>query len=1028
VSTLFGENELLRTLSVFAEPVLYVDIPRLHDGAADAPVHGGLSIVGWGLTTTGVGSVDIALNGVRVTTARCGLRRPDVVAAHPERSGALLSGYAAHLPPKVLSIGLHQVTVTLLDDARPVTQVDFQIDVQDATDTRGPWSLRRKMSQAEVDVKMATLERRGARPRFIVALKSSISEPAREAMHRTLNSLRRQSYANWRLRRPRTVTHETDNRAGCGDRATTGDGTGTGDRCFVLPLAAGDELGCDALLEFALASAQHPDADLLYSDERRTDSDGKMEAFFKPAWSPDLLLSTNYIGRAWCVDARLLQGSGLTPALMRKSGDYEMALRLTEAARHIHHIPLVLHQQATGAGDSAAQERRALADALQRRKIGGAVTTTGLGCYRVQRTLKRARDRVSIIIPTCAADERVKTCIDSLRARTAYEDYEILVIENIPADRRECKGWLRERVDALMHAEGAFNWSRYNNQAARRARGKYLLFLNDDVEIIEPHWLEALLEQAQRPEVGVVGARLLYPDRSVQHGGVMLDRLGRGRHAFRHLVDADPGYFGMASVVRNVMSVTGACLLTRRDTFDALGQFDPAHVVINNDLDYCLRSRERGLLNVYTPHARLVHHELASRSLLPELYDAEKFAKRWSHVIVAGDPYFNPNLSRDDESWAIEREPLETIHAGRPLYRRDAIRRILVTKLDHIGDCVTALPAVRRLHRHFPSAAITVLCAPATVPIWRNEPAVAQTREFNLFRARSGAGKHAVSDADLTRLGDVLSAKHFDLAVDLRKQPDSRFVLAHSGAPWLAGFDHQGRFPWLDTALEWDEDVPLRNKHGHVTDDLIALVDMVAAQGDGDRRAVPLVPQAPATLPSAVKRRIGAKPLVCVHPSAGSEMRQWPLGHFAALIDLLLDHEDCQVALIGGGDEADVSIQVRSYSRHGDALIDLTGRLAMEDLMKVLARSALFVGNNSGPQHLAAGLGVSTIGIHSGVVDAREWGPVGPRAVAMRRDMSCSPCYIEHAKDCPRQLACLEQLPVAAVYSECRQMLAAVAA
>lgn len=1025
VATLFGEYELLRTLSVFAEPVLYVDIPRLHGSVADAPVHGGLSIVGWGLTTSGVGSVDIALDGVRVTSARCGLRRPDVVVAHPQRPGALLSGYAAHLPPKVLPVGRHQVTVTLLDEAQPVTRVDFEIDVQEASETRGPWNLRRKMTQAEVDMKMGTLKRLGAAPTFIVALVRSKGTGSRDRWRRTLNSLRRQCYTNWRLNRHGTIAGMDGSRTGVAEARKGSDGA----RCFVLPLAPGDELGCDALLEFALASAKSPDADLLYSDDRRASPAGTMDAFFKPAWSPDLLLSTNYIGRAWCADARLLRRSTLTVATARPGGDYDLALRLSEAAKCIHHVPLVLHQQDPGTVDTAAEEHRALAAALQRRKIGGEVQSAGInGHYRLRRSLKRAHDRVSIIIPTCAADGLVMTCIDSLRAVTAYRDYEILVIENIPANRQESKRRLRERVDSLIRADGAFNWSRYNNQAARRARGKYLLFLNDDIEVIDPGWLEALLEQVQRPDVGVVGARLLYPDRSVQHGGVMLDRLGRGRHSFRHLAEGDPGYFGMASVVRNVVSVTGACLLTRRDTFDMLGGFDAAHAVINNDLDYCLRAWEKGLLNVCTPHARLIHHELASRSHLPELYDATKFAKRWSHVIAAGDPYFNPHLARDDESIAIEREPIETLYAGRPLYARDSLRRILVTKLDHIGDCITALPAVRRLHRHFPDATISVLCARATAPVWRNEAAVTDIVEFGLFRARSGAGKHAVSNEDLARLGERLSVKHFDLAVDLRKQPDSRFVLAHSGARWLAGFDHQGRFPWLDMALEWDEDVPLRNKHGHVTDDLIALVDMIAAQAEGDRRVVARVPAGLPRLPAALKRRIGAKPLICVHPCAGSEMRQWPLGHFAALIDLLLEREDYNVALIGGADETDVSTQVRKRSRHGSGLIDLTGLLALDDLMKLLAGSALFVGNNSGPQHIAAGLGVSTIGIHSGVVDAREWGPVGPQAVAMRRDMSCSPCYIERAKDCPRQLACLEQLPVAAVYSQCRQMLAAVAA
>jgi ADP-heptose:LPS heptosyltransferase/GT2 family glycosyltransferase len=1036
MGTLFGEYELLEASSLFdpTPAVLYVDIPRLNGREAEAPVHGGLSIVGWGLTPEGAGSVDIALNGVRVTTARCGLRRPDVVAAHPGRAGALLSGYAAHLPPKVLPVGRHQITVTLLSDplgdAAPVRRVEFEIDVREVTDTRGPWSLRRKMSQAEVDFKRDALTALEVAPRFLIVLQPPRSGAgSRQRLRRTLDSLRRQSYSKWRLCR----AGRGGKRAAAGARTGAGDRPAAGDeRCFVWSVAPGDELGCDALLEFALASARNPEADFLYCDERRMSPvDGRVDAFFKPGWSPDLLLSTHYLGRAWCVDERLMRRAGVDLSRRRRAGDYDRALRLTEAARRIQHVPLLLHESDGAITDTAAQERRALADALRRRRIGGAVRSAKLaGHHRLQRTLKRAHERVSIIIPTCAADGLVTTCIESLRTLTAYRDYEVVVIENVPAGRDASKRWLREHADSVIHAAGPFNWSRYNNQAAAATRGKYLLFLNDDVEVIEPGWLDALLEHAQRTEVGVVGAKLLYPDRSVQHAGVMLDRLGRGRHAFRHAGDDDPGYFGLAATQRNVISVTGACLMTRRETFERLGRFDADHAVINNDLDYCLRAWSDGLLNVYTPHARLVHHELASRSGIPEHYDAAKFAKRWSRAIAAGDPYFNPNLARDDESFAIDREPIETLYAGHPRYPAGAVRRILVTKLDHIGDCITALPALRRLKQHFPAAAITVLAGRATLPIWRHEAAVTDVLEFNLFRTRSGAGKHDIAETDLARLGVTLSARRFDLAVDLRKQPDSRFVLEHSGARWLAGFDHQGRFPWLDMALEWDEDVPLRNKHGHVADDLIALVDMIAAHGRVERQAIPAAPDGAPDLPPAARRRLKPKslPLICVHPAAGSEMRQWPLRHFAALIDLLLDHEDCQVALIGGGDEAAISRELRRCSRRAVDVVDLTGALTLEDLMRLLATAAVFVGNNSGPQHLAAGLGVPTIGIHSGVVDAREWGPLGPRAVALRRDMSCSPCYIEHAKDCPRQLACLEQLPVAAVYSQCRQMLAAVTA
>ena len=156
------------------------------------------------------------------------------------------------------------------------------------------------------------------------------------------------------------------------------------------------------------------------------------------------------------------------------------------------------------------------------------------------------------------------------------------------------------------------NWSRFNNRGTELADGEYLLFLNDDIEVQQEGWLDALLEHAKRPEVGIVGPQLLYPNRKVQHAGIFLTTLGAGRHSFRFLAEDDPGYFGLALTQRNVIAVTGACMLIRRDTFDRIGGFDEAHEVVNNDVDCCLRVWRAGLNVVYTPYAQLIHHELAS--------------------------------------------------------------------------------------------------------------------------------------------------------------------------------------------------------------------------------------------------------------------------------------------------------------------------------------------------------------------------------------------------------------------------------
>jgi len=1031
--------------------LLRVDIPRIVNGIADMPVRGGLSIVGWGMGSGGVDRVDIALDGVHVIAARHGLKRPDVAAAHPDWAGAMLSGYSAHLPAKTLPVGHHQVTVSMRTQDGYEARSEFLIDVHAVSADTGPCALRRTMSRAEVDQKLGTLSRLDWHPTFHLYLSLGSGRQALDAARRSLDSLTRQTYENWRL----WLCPGVANKAGAGVRQrrallaeltrgfeevaprihwltgpeapqarTSRRGAAAAPTALIARLAPGDTLGCDALLELALATGMNGDAEFLFFDDRRISPvDGKSDAYFKPGWSPDLLLATNYIGRAWCAQARLVERAGITVANLHDYSDYDLTLRLTEVARRVLPVPKLLLEQGGGALVSDALERRALRAALERRNIRADIHKGCLpGHYRLERRLTSGR--VSIIIPTCAADGYIKTCLQSLRSLTAYRDYEIVCIENIPRTERAWKTWLRTHADVVITTTEPFNWSRYNNLAAARASGSYLLFLNDDTEILDPDWLDILLQQAQRPEVGVVGPLLLYPDRSVQQAGVMLDAQGRGRHAFRHLPDQHPGYFGLALTQRNVISATGACLMMRRETFENLGRFDESHAVINNDLDFCLRAWHSGLLNVYTPQARLIHHEMGSRAEVHEDYDIDKFHARWRRVIARGDPYFNPNLAREHEQFDYEAEPVESVYAGSVRIERDAVRRILVMKLDHIGDCITALPALHRLKRHFPAARITVLAQRATRSIWTADGGVDDFIEFSYFHARSGLGKVEVSERERKTLEHTLRSRRFDLAIDLRKQPDSREVLKLSGAPILVGFDHQGRFPWLDVALEWDEDVPLRAKHGHISDDLNALVEALALRCEALSDAVMSVPKQALALPKTAQRRLFSLPLICIHPASGSPMRQWPLSKFSSLIELLLDLQAYHIAVIGGSDEAQLLEPLIAAFKSRPQVFNLVGRLRLDDLPTLLARAVLFVGNNSGPQHLAAGLGIPTIGIHSGVVDATEWAPLGPRAVALRRAMSCSPCFLEDPKDCHRGVACLTELGVGEVYAACLPALA----
>ena len=1012
---------------------LQIDTPQLIDGAAATPVRGNLEIGGWALAKAGVQAVEIAVNGTPLVRADYGLRRLDIRAAFPDWDNSLASGYSAVLPHRMLPVGRHTISVTLLDKAGGTARTEFSLQVEAVAEATGPWSLRRKMPQAEIDLGLRLLDRQPARASFTVILPLRSGKAAAAAARLTIASLAAQVYPAWRLLVvPQGKARLADLLRDLGQLPTNADLV-AGVALDALPdapdafcgvLAAGDELGCDAFLELALAAAMHPQSDFLYADERRVNpASGAVEAFFKPHWSPDLLLATNYIGHPWCVRTSVMRRALRPEEALADLSDYELVLRCTEAAVAIRHVASVLCQRGKTARNNPVSDREALRRALSRRGIAGEVRP-GLvaGTHRIERSLIKP-GLVSIVIPTRAAAGMIEACLTTLREHTAYRDYEIVCIENIPASDRKWRSWLKRHADRVISTTEPFNWARFNNLAAARCRGDYLLFLNDDIEITDPDWLTRLVALAQRPEIGVVGPRLLYPDGRVQHAGMFLAAPGQARHAFRYAPPEAPGYFGLALTERDVIAVTGACLMTRRDVFARLGGFDERQSIINNDLDYCLRVWREGLLTLYTPHVTLVHHEAVSRAELGDEYDEVAFDANWAGLFQAGDPFFNPHLSKTQDDYSPDYEPTRLLITGRPIYRRDSIRKILVIKLDHIGDCVLALPAVRRLQQHFPAARISVLTSNSSRPVWAMEPCVAETITFDVFHARSGLGELNRTEADWQDLATRLAPEHFDLAIDLRKHPETRKALQYSGARYLAGFDFRGQFPWLDIPLEAEADQIFLRKRLHNGDDLANLVETVAAAGNPERQTIQTRPMVTGAAAATLRSLPTSGPLVCVHPTVGNDARQWPAAYFAAVIDRLISEDGAYIVLIGGpGDEA-VAAEIIEAVRQPAAVTSLVGKLPLGDLPALISGMSLFVGNNSGPKHIAAGLGIPTVGVHSGTEDVREWGPVGPAAIAVAREVVCAPCYLADAADCRRGLACLRDLRPARVYDACKRLL-----
>jgi GT2 family glycosyltransferase len=440
----------------------------------------------------------------------------------------------------------------------------------------------------------------------------------------------------------------------------------TGD--YVAFIEPGDELAPEALSELIARLQSEPDLDVVYSDEDSIDIKGRREEpIFKPDWSPDLLLSTNYLQRCGLFRRDRAAEVGAFAPDAGLAQPYDFALRLTERTTRIGHVPRVLYhsrRRPVTVDDVLARraanhdESRALVAALARRHSPGRTSAIfarrGPRCYATRLDLHH-RPLVSIIVPTKDKRPLLETTLKSIWTRTDYDRYEIIVVDNqsTDADAVQYLASLPPRCQVFQWSN-PFNYSAINNFGVRHARGEQLLFLNNDVEVIRPDWLTAMLEHAQRPEVGAIGARLLYADGRIQHAGVVVGINRVAANAFRTWPGEATGSLRLADLTRNTSAVTGACMMVPRRIFDEVGGFDEELRVVLNDVDLCLKIRERGYLVVYTPHALLYHYEGSSRGRLHPPPDEKVFENRWSSLLDRGDPYYNPNLTDRHDDWRIK--------------------------------------------------------------------------------------------------------------------------------------------------------------------------------------------------------------------------------------------------------------------------------------------------------------------------------------------------------------------------------------
>ncbi|TSJ77530.1 glycosyltransferase family 2 protein [Rariglobus hedericola] len=465
---------------------------------------------------------------------------------------------------------------------------------------------------------------------------------------------------------------------------------------FTALLDHDDELSPRALAAIAAAISSHPTARILYSDEDKIDRHGRrFSANFKPDWNPDLLLAQNYLCHLAVYRTDLLRELGGFRIGYEGAQDWDLALRASErvAAGDIVHVPHVLYHWRAIPGSTALKQseksyagtaaHRALADYLGRNHIDGEILPVRGGHWRVRRRLPASPPKVSLIIPTRNRVGLLRTCVESILAATRYPNFEILIIDNASDDPATLDYFkdLAGRGVKILRDEGPFNYSALNNRAVAHATGDVLGFLNNDLELITPDWLDEMVSQAIRPEVGAVGAMLYFPDDRVQHAGVVLGLAGPRQnggvagHAFKYFPRGHKGAANRMRVLQNYSAVTAACLLVRREVFLQAGGFDEKNLAVAyNDVDFCLRLGAAGYLNVWTPFAEFYHYESASRGAddTPEkkaIYEREfAYMRQTWGALLDRDPAYNPNLTLIFEDFSpawpprISSVEIESIH------------------------------------------------------------------------------------------------------------------------------------------------------------------------------------------------------------------------------------------------------------------------------------------------------------------------------------------------------------------------------
>ena len=610
---------------------------------------------------------------------------------------------------------------------------------------------------------------------------------------------------------------------------------------------------------------------------------------------------------------------------------------------------------------------------------------------------------VSIIIPTNGSNVGLlKTCLQSIFAKTRYAGpYEVILMDNSRGKASTAfydyiSDISRNSAVRCVDANIPFNWSALNNLGVQNSASEVFVFLNDDTEVIAENWLTALVDPLRLPTVGAVGAQLLFPDGTVQHAGVTLVPMGGGAV---HIGYKNPpemlGRWNRAP--RSVAAVTGACVAVKRKAYDDARGFPEAYQVISSDIAFCLAVRQAGYECVYNPLSLLYHHEMVSRKVPDFPDDTKLFWEEWGDTLGRDDPYY-PNVFRKlpADFEMNEESPSQVMVLDSPFIDRAAIRNVLIVKLDHLGDIFLTKEAILRIKQNMPLARLHVLCGSWSRTLFESM-GVDNIVPLDLFSAKSDLPLRRMDAAEVSQLRRTLITLHIDVAIDLRRHPETRWILGLSGALMTVGYETPTVRPHInipsDHVVADNPEIPFGKPH--IRQQMLSLVDRIPILD-----SVGVVPEPPVDRAQTL--------IIGLHPGCGSDSRQWGVDYYADLACIALGR-GWQVRLYGGERERGLNRAImKATAAYKGVIEDWTGRLPIEEFgTRVSEQCCVFVGNNSGATHMVAATGLPVVAVFGGFVDPYEWFPPGINTKVLVHDMQCAPCYKGRKEDCGFERACL---------------------